>query len=100
MQSPKNLTENEVVNLTRYLAYSQDKSSVTTSAKQQFTFLDHCQLAYAIWQRLGKNKNELHRAWCAMMQSNPSVEDVMALVANHVVAVINNKTSEQSQQSK
>ena len=89
MQTPKQLTDDEVFDLLKYLAYSQNKSTVTTTARQPFTFADHAQLAYSIWQRMGKDANELHRSWCAMFQSNPSVNDVMALVAYHVTAVIN-----------
>lgn len=85
MQTPNQLTRDEITNLMQYLhACSQDKSPVTTTAKQRFTFADHCELAYSIWQRMGKDANELHRSWCAMFQSNPSVNDVMALVAYHV----------------
>lgn len=88
MQLPNELDREEIINLMQYLnACAQDKSPVNTTANQKFSFRDHCQLAYMIWQRVGKNEIELHRSWCAMLQSNPSVNDVMALVAFHVYSL-------------
>lgn len=73
------------VNLQEYLKFlPSDRSSVQVQGGE-FTFEEHCQMAYLMWKRLGSSPQELHRAWCSMMQSNPDVTDVMALVAYHVL---------------
>jgi hypothetical protein len=85
MQSPRQLNGDEFHHLEQFrFAIPRDKSEVTCVGGQKFTFSDHCSLAYSIWQRMGKNDAALHRSWCAMMQSNPSQSDIMALVAYHV----------------
>ena len=85
MQKPSKLTYEEIQELRTFLSsVPRNKDSVKVVGGQEFTFADHCEMAYMMWQRLGKNMHECHRAWCAMMQSNPTVCDVMALVAYHV----------------
>jgi len=88
MQTPQQLPHNEVWDLRVFHAPRNDQSEVTTTSKQKFTYADHCQMAYMMWQRMGKNNDAFHRGWCRFMESNPSLSDVMALVANYVYTTL------------
>lgn len=66
------------------IEYATYEDGVTTTNGNHFTYEDSCELAYMVWQRMGQNAEETHRAWCVMMQSNPTVTQVLEMVAYHV----------------
>lgn len=91
MQSPLKLSDEEIQHLQSFRTFIPNNKSSVTCKGEPFTFADHCQLAYSIWLRMHKHDDELHRCWCAMMQSNPRQYDIMALVAHHVFTTIENE---------
>ena len=92
MQQPKQLTEEEILILKPYVfPWVKEKSKndivfepTMTTGKRPFTWLDHCQLAYTIWQRFGKNDMDFTDAWQRLMQNNCRVYEAMRLVAFHI----------------
>lgn len=57
--------------------------NITTTAGEQFTYAEHCQMAALIYKRFGNNQRAATAAWCRMMENSTTASDFMRLVIDY-----------------
>ncbi len=61
---------------------SKDRSSVTTTNGERFTYEESCQLAFLIYKRFGRNLAAATHAWQKMLSNNTESHEFMELVCD------------------
>ena len=62
-----------------------DRSPITTTNGETFTYADHCDLAVLIYRRFGRDIDVALKAWHRLMENNCTWQAYMALVSDAVI---------------